>query len=142
LGITRAPVPFNTPKVEHILGLGSIFQELLDSGRLQFFLYEPKDEFFPGRRKVYAPDAFFYLQGAGAFLLEYQRSPLSSNRWAAKWAVASEFFEGGYYKKASWQRGKIAVKPQILVIAEQSPEQVQGESGLKLIVKNSIKNVF
>jgi hypothetical protein len=103
-------------------------------------MYEPKDEFSPGRKMIYAPDAFFAIERGGTYLLELQRSPLSTNRWAAKWAVAAAFFDGDYYKRASWQQGgKVIFKPKILVMSSQSPDIVRAGSSLPLHIQDSMK---
>lgn len=117
-----------------------------------------------GKKMVYAPDGFFVLSPArverragkegtsllasasnarattgGAFLLEYQLSPLSSERWAAKWAVAAAFFDGGAYKSASWQpAGNVKVKPRIVAITKQGKETVGAGSSLSLVIEPSI----
>jgi hypothetical protein len=132
-------LPFNSPKVEHVLAIGDLFQELLSSGRLKYFAYEPKDEFNVGRKMTYAPDAFFALDRGGSYLLELQRSNLSTNRWALKWAIASAFFDGNFYKSASWQvAGKIILKPKILVITKQSQEVVRAGSSLPLLIQDTM----
>jgi hypothetical protein len=121
-----------------------MFQCLLASGRLAYFRYEPKDEFHAGRKMVYAPDAFFILKDPyAAYLLELQRSNLSTNRWAQKWAIASAFFDGDYYQKASWQViPKRVLRPKILAITGQSPEVVTAGSSLNMTIVQDIKDIL
>lgn len=138
--MSRAPLPFQSPKVEHALAIGEIFQALLDTGRLAYFHYEPKDEFMAGRVMVYAPDAFFILRDPYvSYLVEMQRTPLSTNRWAAKWAVASAFFDGRHYERASWQVGeKRILRPKILAVTSQSADVVKAGSGLPIMITKDI----
>lgn len=144
LGITKPPIYLHSPKVEHILGVASIYIDLMLSGRLAYFKYEPQDKFYCGKELVYAPDAFFILKEPYAsYVLEYQRSPLSSNRWAAKWAIASAFMDGGYYEKASWQVKKgFVIKPKIVVVSGQQVETVRAESSLPLVVVKDFKDIL
>lgn len=149
LKVNRAPLAFTSQKVEHVLGIAEIFLSLFLSGRLRVFKYEPKDEFNAGKKMIYSPDAFFVLlperveRGAGkeggTFLLEYQKSPISSSVWAKKWAIAGAFFDGGFYKGASWQPpGNVKVKPRIVVISKQQKETITAGSVLPLLINESI----
>jgi hypothetical protein len=136
------PLPFKCPKVEHVLGIGDIFQELLETGKVRYFKYEPRDDFHSGRSMVYAPDAFLVFDNK-PYLLEYQKTPLSSNRWAQKWAVADAFFSGDAYKSASWQnKGAVKFKPRILVISSQEPETVTAGSSLPLLIVKNISSLL
>jgi hypothetical protein len=128
--------------VEHVLAIGDVLQALLASERLKYFIYEPKDEFNAGRKMFYAPDAFFILERGGSYLLELQRSNLSTNRWAMKWAVASAFFDGDFYKSASWQRGKVILRPKIIAVTNQSPDVVTAGSSLNVTVLKDVSTLL
>lgn len=136
-------MPLNSMKIDHALAIGDVWLDMVLGGGLKYFVYEPKDEFNPGTgRRVYCPDAFF-IHGGTAYLLEVQRSPLSTKRWAEKWAVASQYFDGGYYKSASWQvaQGRI-IKPSIVVLSTQSPQVITAGTGLSLILAKDIKEAL
>lgn len=149
LGVEKVGLPFTCQKVEHVLSIADIFQDLEETGRLLHFQYEPKDEFHAGRRMIYAPDAFFILRrktgGADFYLLECQRSRISAGAWANKWAIASAYFEGDYYREASWQvvkdKGKI-IKPQIVAVSSQEPENIKGGSSLNLTIVKKIEELL
>lgn len=141
-GAAKVPLPFSSPKVEHVLAIGDVYQALVSTGRLLAFHYEPKDEFNAGRRLVYSPDAFYALRGGGAALLEVQRSPMSSTRWAAKWAIASAYFEGGHYKGASWQPGKLPIIPRIVVLSSQEEETIKAGSMLNITIARTIEEAL
>lgn len=133
----KKPLPFNTPKIEHVLAVGDLYQALQESGRLSYWKYEPKDIFRAGREMVYAPDAFFVLKSDGGhapYLLEVQTSNISTSRWADKWAVASLFFDGDHHKKASWQVFQTPIKPKIIVITGSHPDTVTAGSSLPLLI--------
>lgn len=128
----RQPVPFQTMKINHILAVGQIFMTLYTSGRLQYWQYEPS-------HADYYPDAF-YLLGGKAFLLEVQRSPISSARWAKKWAQAARYFDSGTYVTAPWQvvRGA-TLTPRIVVVTSQMADTVAAGCELPIKIMEEFK---
>ena len=132
----RPPIPLTGFKVEHHLAITSCYVALVQTGKCTKFVPELREKY--GDNKTYAPDAFF-VYDKKAYLLEVQRSPLSVERWAKKWAVASDFFDGNHHTKASFQywAGKI-IRPTIVVITSQPAENVQAGSRLPLSIRPKI----
>ena len=132
----KPPAPLTGFKVEHHLSITSCYVSLVQSGKCTKFVPELREKY--GDNKIYAPDAFF-VYDKKAYLLEVQRSPLSVERWAKKWAVASDFFDGNHHTKASFQywAGKI-IRPTIVVITSQPAENVQAGSRLPLSIRPKI----
>jgi len=61
---------------------------------MEHFETEPRREFTDqGRKRVYAPDALFFIDEK-PFILEVQRTRLTKERWKKKWEVAESFFHG------------------------------------------------
>lgn len=138
----KRPLPLNSLKIEHSLAIADVWLTLVKTGNLQYFKYEPIDPFTTaGRQKVYAPDSFFIYKNK-AYVLEVQLSPLSTIRWGEKWAIATAFFDEGHYKKATWQvvKGHL-IRPEILVISQQSDDVIQGGSRLNISIYRDIKDL-
>lgn len=137
-GITRPPTPLQSMKTDHILSIGDAYLDLLSSGKLSRWTTELRETYRIGNKeRKYCPDAFFVFEGK-PYLLEVQRSPLSVNRWGEKWNVATEFFDGGHYMKASFQlwEGK-TIRPRIAVITDQAESQVTAGAKLPLLILKS-----
>ncbi|AFC32111.1 hypothetical protein PM3016_5411 [Paenibacillus mucilaginosus 3016] len=60
---------------------------------------------YSGKERVFAPDVFFIF-GGRAYLMEVQIKRMSRTEWSKKWQRWNEYFGGGYYLQASWQRFK------------------------------------
>ena len=124
-------------KVSHHLAITSCYAALEKSGHLTRFTPELREPF---GTKVYAPDAFFVFDKR-PYLLEIQLTPLSIKRWAEKWAIGAEYFDGFHHQKASFQHwpGRI-IRPQIAVITRQPPDNVMAGSRLPLHIYASIED--
>lgn len=135
--ITRPPVPLSSGKIDHVLAIGDAYLDLIETGKLlpHRWLYELREPM--GKRK-YCADAFFVHDGK-PYLLEVQRSPISSKRWAEKWAIASEFFDNDHLTKASFQFWKPRiVKPRIMVLSAQEPDTIRAGTRLDLLILNKL----
>lgn len=134
MGIKRGPFFLGSNKIEHLLAIGDVWFER----RPPIFLVELREQF--GAKK-YCPDAFFVHRGR-AYLLELQLYPLSTAKWAEKWAIATEYFDGGHHRKASWQLwpGKV-IRPNILVLSQQGVDVIRGGSNLPIRIIRDIKEL-
>lgn len=111
------PVPFQTPKLDHMIEIARVYQWLDLNGELTDFIHEPH---YPFGDLTYYPDAYFIWNGR-AYLLEVQRSYLSADRWEMKWKIAEEFFKGPF-KKASFQTNPAKIiKPRLICLAVGNP---------------------
>jgi len=129
MGITRRPTPLTYRNIDHILSIGNVYLEVLDSGTLRSFQYEIREKNKTGNFKVYCPDAFVQTDTA-SFFLEVQRSPLSRSNWREKWKVAKAFF-------------KENPSTPIITISDQRKEIVSfGAEGLPLSVVKTIKDII
>jgi hypothetical protein len=82
----------------------------------------------------YAPDAYVFVEVDGRtkpFILEVQSTPITSKRWAEKWAVASQFVDSGAYKRAGFQliKEKVLPLPKIMAISTQQTDTVRTGAG-------------
>lgn len=138
-GVTYAPPHLNGLKVAHNLEVAEILIQLSRWGRVGKWVTEPRHKF---GKKMHSPDAFF-VYGGKAYLLEVQRSAISTARWGEKWAISSEYFEGGFYKDAPWQfwEGK-TIRPMILVVTDTSEEKVRAGSRLQMMVVRDIMELI
>jgi hypothetical protein len=136
-------MPFGSQKIDHTLMIGDVYLELMRKGKVYGFRFEPQDDFKTrtGQQRKYCPDAFFGF-GGRAYLLEMQLSSLSSSRWAEKWAVAQEFFDGGHHKNACWQPEGQKLIPYILVVTSQPEETVKAGSRLPFKICKKISDLF
>lgn len=143
--IDRRPVSLTSNKIPHYLALADAYQALRRRTdiKLLHWAVELREPFKLGSRSLtYCPDAFFTVERDGkrwAYLLEVQQSPLTSNRWAEKWAMATAFFDSDAVTSASFQVAKGHVlRPAIVVLTPQQPETVQGGSKLPIIITKTI----
>lgn len=148
LGVTARPISFTSGKMEHWLSITSDYIELSRMGDLTKWEVEPRYKFKVGNKEmIYSPDAYFTFRYNGkryAYFLEHQYSPITSKRWAEKWAVFSQFKDSPDFIKASFQTSAdkgIRITPRIMVISSQLPETVQGGSNLKLYLAKDIKSI-
>lgn len=133
------PKPFNSPQIEHILGLGKILLDLHEMGIVGDFRPELREPFtVHGKPYYFCADAYFVFNQR-AYLLEYQRSPLTSEQWKAKWKIYDLFFQEAF-KRASWNTPTRIIKPKIVVISTQQPSTIQ-QTHLPLIILKDIKHL-
>lgn len=136
--VKRHPVPLNSMKIDHYLAISDVWQELRQSDKFATnrWLVELRERM--EGKDVYAPDAFFVYKGK-PYLLEVQRTKISSERWGEKWAKASRFFDEGHYKKASFQfwEGK-TIRPEVVVISTQNPTTIQAGTRFQFLLYKSI----
>lgn len=143
-GVTRQPVALNSPKVNHYLAIATLYQDIQEIGKVYHWTVELREPFQIGSKKLtYCPDAYCWLKtpkGTHAYFIEVQQSPITSNRWGEKWAMATSFMESDAFPVASFQtvEGRV-IRPRILVISKQQPETIQGGSRLPLIITPDIK---
>lgn len=135
MGIEQKPPALAGLKVDHHLAIADCYLKLSRAGTLKYWTHECREQF---GKKVYAPDAFFVWEGK-PFLLEVQRSPLSSARWGEKWAMAAEYFDGGHYRKSSWQFWKPKIiRPNLLCLSDQNPSIILAGTALQIHVGDDI----
>jgi DNA-binding MarR family transcriptional regulator len=143
MSITRRPIALQSNKLSHHLEITDSFLQLSQTEELKYFEIELREHFIDRSNKIkkYCPDAFFIFNGI-PYLLEVQRSPLSSLRWKAKWDVALEFFESGMYKHASWQKGSEVTQPHIVVISNQRKDVVLHGCRLPVVLVRQIRDII
>lgn len=127
LGVSGKAKPFNTPTLDHILGIGNILFDLMQMGEVIDFTLELREPFqYMGKDYKFCADAFFALNNR-AYLLEYQRSPLTSLKWADKWEIYNRFLGSTAHHKAFWNRyakGQF-VMPTVVVVTTQQQDTVK-----------------
>ncbi|HJV46727.1 MAG TPA: hypothetical protein VJ824_13510 [Bacillota bacterium] len=144
MGVKWKPRPFNTPTIDHILGIGNILFELSQIGNVFDFTFELREPFVSlGREWKFSSDAFFGFNGR-AYLLEYQISPLTSERWAEKWKTYNQYLGTSAFHQAFWNehvKGSI-ILPRIIVVTNQQIETVKSGCKFPLIIVRDIKELF
>jgi hypothetical protein len=129
MGISRRPIPLTYRNIDHVLAIGDVYLELLDSGTLRSFQYEIREKNKMNFFKLYCPDAFVQTDTT-SFFLEVQRSPLSRTNWREKWKIAKAFFQEN-------------PSTPIITISDQKKEIVShGSEGLPLSVVKTIKEII
>ena len=95
-------------KIDHWLTIGDLWQAMTHTaGRPSTFLTEPKDscDF----------DIYTVWQNR-PYLIEIQRSKLSSKEWSKKWCKREKWYQEQGYKNAPWQNGKTIIVPRPILI--------------------------
>jgi hypothetical protein len=144
--VSYPPISPKGHKLTHFLSITDAYFGFLKVGNVKRWFLEPREKFMSGSKSyTYAPDAYLFLEKDGKikpYIVEVQLSPLTSKRWAEKWAVAAQFFDSGAYKKAGFQIMKVEIKPQIIVITNQPEETVRtGVGSLPLSVIRSASDL-
>lgn len=113
-------------KIRHWLTIGDVYLTLASTGKKLYFETELRETFKQGAKEaVFAPDVFFIF-GGRAYLMEVQLKRMSKKEWSVKWSRWNEYFGGGNYRQASWQRFKKDgnLIPFMLAISKQGSEMV------------------
>jgi hypothetical protein len=144
MGVEEKAKPFNTPTIDHILGIGNILFDLMEMGEVIDFSLELREPFqYMGKDHKFCADAFFALNNR-AYLLEYQRTPLTSLRWAEKWEIYNRFLGSTAFHKACWnryaQKGQY-ILPLTVVVTNQQPDTVKTGCRVPIKVIRDIKEL-
>jgi hypothetical protein len=149
-GSPRA-ISFTSGLIDHYLAIADAWYYLSTQGDLLRWTLEPRYPF--GEGKKYCPDAFFAWRKNGHTLigfLEMQLSPLTTKRWAEKWAVASAFFDSKECSTAPFQdfvnaKGeKVILKPSrlsLIAVSSQQPETIAAGSKLTITIIKEISSL-
>jgi hypothetical protein len=119
------PIPFSTNKVGHWLGLTDVYIDMCEIEPPQLFITELRDEYhYHGSNYTFSPDIFAVWLKKIMFI-EWQRSPISSKRWAKKWEVYQTYYDSGTWQSAPWQSYFTATKkPRIVCVSTQMPDTI------------------
>jgi hypothetical protein len=130
----------------HWLTISDVYLALNATGLLKYFECELRIPYKQlGKEYVYAPDCFF-IWNKRAYLMEVQLKALSRKEWAEKWKRWNEYFGGGHYTQAPWQRFKQGggLVPHMVSLSQQDAEIVRCGfmvQGRDLLVYDSISKI-
>lgn len=137
------PKSFTHTTIDHILGIGNILFDLQQIGEVVDFKFELREPFLhKGKDHKFWSDAFFGFNGK-AYLLEYQRTPLTSQRWAEKWENYNRYLGSTAFHKAFWNqhaRGQY-ILPMTVVVTTQQPDTVKTGCKFPIKVVRNIKEL-
>lgn len=135
------PTPFESLKVNHWLGLGSIYLDMLAVEPPVLFETEIRDQCtYYGKTYRVSPDIFAVWKGRALFI-EYQRSRLSRANWRRKWEPLFAYYSSGQFLKGEWQLAK-PVKPRLVAVTEQPSETVACVPDFPIEVVQSIAELI
>lgn len=113
-------------KLRHWLTIGEVYTALREAGGKLYFECELREKFkHAGKEYTFAPDIFF-IHGGRATLLDVQLTRMTKKEWAQKWKRWNDYFNGGHFKSAPWQRFKKdgGLIPHMVVLTPQPKETV------------------
>lgn len=111
-------------KISHWIRIGDLWQIMTrEGGRPTVFMTEPPDscEF-----DVYT------VWRKKPFLIEIQRSNLSSREWEKKWYKRKKFYEEKQYHSAPWQVSKTVIVPRPILICTDGVKPVNTPTFVKV----------
>jgi hypothetical protein len=103
----------NSAKVGHFLAILTVYREILQIGKLETFLVEPKY----GCKGVAEPDIFCIFRKT-PFFIEVQKTLYSEKQMNEKLERYVDLYNSGVLENEPWQ-GEKKVKPHLLIISDQ-----------------------
>lgn len=103
----------NSAKIGHFLAILGIYKEILQTGKLEQFLVEPKY----GDKGIAEPDIFCIFRKT-PFFIEVQKTIYSEKQMNDKLERYIDLYESGVLERESWQ-GEKKIKPHLLIISDQ-----------------------
>lgn len=115
LGLDFKSVSPCSSRIEHWLSVGDLWQALFHTGgKPHVFLAEPKHSA--------GFDVYVEWQGR-AYLVEIQRTPLTTKAWTEKWDQRLDWYNARAFEQAPWYRG-VVPRPVLILKTEQEDSTV------------------
>lgn len=104
----------NSAKIGHFLAILDVYKEILEHGKVDTFLVEPKY----GSKGTAEPDIFCIFRRT-PFFIEVQKSVYSEKQMSDKLNRYVDLFQSGAIAGESWQPAEKKVFPHVLILSEQ-----------------------
>ncbi|MED4534851.1 hypothetical protein [Metabacillus fastidiosus] len=108
----------NSTKIGHFLAILDVYKEILQHGRLDTFLVEPKYTVGGQTKGNVEPDIFCIFRRT-PFFIEVQKSIYSEKQMSDKLNRYVDLFQSGVIAGESWQPAEKKVFPHVLILSEQ-----------------------